>query len=98
MYIDHCLLPVTGAPPLSFGSTQVKMADSCRMLTISGGAGAPGTSGGRRESERKTLLICVIKSVQYNADGVITRERLIKKIPKQSYSFISFSSILKVHL
>lgn len=76
MYIDHCLLPVTGAPPVSFGSTQVRMADSCLMLTISGGAGAPGTSGGRRESERKTL-ICVIKSVQYNADDVITRERRI---------------------
>lgn len=52
MDIFNRLLPVMGEPPVSFGSAQVKMADSWRMLTISGGAGASGTSGRSREIER----------------------------------------------
>ncbi len=51
--IYHSLLPVIGEPPVSFGSAQVKMADSWRMLTISGGAGASGTSAGSRGEKKE---------------------------------------------
>jgi len=34
-----------GEPPVSFGSDHVRIADSWRMLTTSGGAEAPGASG-----------------------------------------------------
>lgn len=40
-------LPVIGEPPVSFGSDHVRIADSWRMLTTSGGAGASGASVGR---------------------------------------------------
>lgn len=40
----YIYLPVIGEPPVSFGSDHVRIADSWRMLTTSGGAGASGAS------------------------------------------------------
>lgn len=49
------MLPVIGEPPVSFGSAQVKIADSWRMLMISGGAGASGTSREGEEEEEEDI-------------------------------------------
>lgn len=38
------IVPVIGEPPVFLGSTQVRVAESCLIVTIVGGGGASGTS------------------------------------------------------